>query len=53
MIGHSGRTDRVIYAFGHGHYGLTQAAATADLVAALLAQRAPSIDAAPYALTRF
>lgn len=53
MIGHSGRTDRVIYAFGHGHYGLTQAAATADLVAALLAQRAPSIDAAPYAVTRF
>ncbi|MBP2300730.1 NAD(P)/FAD-dependent oxidoreductase [Azospirillum picis] len=53
VIGPAVREPRIIHAFGHGHYGLTQAAATADLVAAMLAGRAPAIDAAPYAVTRF
>jgi len=41
------------HAFGHGHYGLTQAAATADIVAALVAGRPAPIDPTPYAVTRF
>jgi D-amino-acid dehydrogenase len=44
---------RVIYAFGHGHYGLTQAAATAELVAGLLARRETLIDLRPFAIDRF
>ncbi|HZA01309.1 MAG TPA: amino acid oxidase, partial [Hyphomicrobiaceae bacterium] len=46
-------SPNVIYAFGHGHHGLTQAAATADLVAALVAGRAPAIDLKPYSVERF
>jgi D-amino-acid dehydrogenase len=45
--------DRVIYAFGHGHLGLTQSAGTAELVAALADRRDPAIPLAPFAPTRF
>lgn len=53
VIGASRATDRVLYAFGHGHYGLTQAAATADIIAALVAGRRTSIDIQPYSAQRF
>jgi D-amino-acid dehydrogenase len=53
VISRSRASPRVIYAFGHGHHGLTQAAATADLVAALVAGRAPAIDLRPYSVERF
>jgi D-amino-acid dehydrogenase len=53
VIGPSPRDGRVLYAFGHGHYGLTQSAVTAEIVAALVAGTAPVIDPAPYAATRF
>lgn len=53
VIGSASRTDRVIYAFGHAHHGLTQAAITAEIVAALVDGRAPPVDPAPYAVTRF
>lgn len=43
----------VLYAFGHQHLGLTQAAITAKSVLALLQRRAPPIDLAPYSLERF
>lgn len=52
-IGPSATDDRVIYAFGHGHLGLTQAAATARLVADLMSARPPAIDLAPYRPQRF
>jgi D-amino-acid dehydrogenase len=52
-IGCSRADDRVLYAFGHGHLGLTQAAATARLVADLLAKRPPAIDLAPFNPQRF
>ncbi|MFD2174975.1 NAD(P)/FAD-dependent oxidoreductase [Rhodobacter lacus] len=45
--------ERVIYAFGHGHLGLTQSAGTAELVAALAAHRAPPIPLAPFDPRRF
>ncbi|MEX0730908.1 MAG: FAD-dependent oxidoreductase [Aquisalimonadaceae bacterium] len=41
VIGPSGRNDRVIYAFGHGHLGLTMAATTGRLVADVIAGTAP------------
>lgn len=52
-IGRSPRADRVIYAFGHGHLGLTQAAGTAELVADIVARRSPALDLAPYDPLRF
>jgi len=42
-----------VYAFGHGHLGLTQAAATGSLVADLVARRRPAIDIAAFSPTRF
>ncbi len=53
VIGRARRSDKVLYAFGHGHYGLTQAAATAELVAAHIAGTPSPIDPTPYAPTRF
>lgn len=52
-IGHARATPRVIYAFGHGHLGLTQSAGTARLVADLLTSQAPTIDIAPFSPQRF
>jgi D-amino-acid dehydrogenase len=53
VIGPASSSDRVIYAFGHGHHGLTQSAITADAVAALLGRRAPPLDLAPFSVRRF
>ncbi len=53
VIGPSMRDPSVIYAFGHGHLGLTQAATTGRLVADLIAGRTPPIDLAPYGIGRF
>ncbi|WP_026622808.1 D-amino-acid dehydrogenase (plasmid) [Ensifer sp. WSM1721] len=43
----------IVYAFGHGHVGLASAPRTAELVAALVADREPSIDRNPFRATRF
>jgi D-amino-acid dehydrogenase len=53
VIGRSRASPDVVYAFGHGHLGLTQSAATGRLVADLLARRAPAIDLGPFAPQRF
>jgi D-amino-acid dehydrogenase len=53
VISPASRDSRVIYAFGHGHYGLTQSAVTAQAVAALVSGEKPPIDLTPYAVTRF
>jgi D-amino-acid dehydrogenase len=53
VIGRAAANRRVVYAFGHAHYGLTQSAVTAGLVADLVADRAPAIDLAPFAPGRF
>ena len=43
IIGTARNDDRVIYAFGHRHHGLTQAAVTSQMVAELVDGReAPS-----------
>ncbi|MGB3316141.1 MAG: FAD-binding oxidoreductase [Albidovulum sp.] len=52
-IGRATRAPNVIYAFGHGHLGLTQSAGTAGLVASLLTGTAPAIDLTPFAPNRF
>jgi len=53
VIGASRRSPDIIYAFGHGHLGLTQSAATGKLVAELLTGRPPSIDLSPLSPQRF
>lgn len=53
VIGPARRNPHVIHAFGHGHYGMTQSHATADLVAALVAGRRPPIDLSPFSAARF
>lgn len=53
VIGHASASANVVYAFGHGHYGLTQSAATGKLVADLINGRTPAIDLAPFSPQRF
>jgi len=52
-IGPAAADARVVYAFGHGHLGLTQSAATARLVADIVAGRTPPLDLAPFRPQRF
>lgn len=52
-IGFSRRSRRIVYAFGHGHLGLTQAAGTGALVAELLAGAPPALDLSPFSPQRF
>ncbi|MFK8253935.1 NAD(P)/FAD-dependent oxidoreductase [Ancylobacter terrae] len=53
VIGASSASPRIVHAFGHGHLGLTQSAATGALVADLLAGRAPAIPLDPFRPDRF
>jgi glycine/D-amino acid oxidase-like deaminating enzyme len=53
VIGASRRQPNVLYAFGHGHLGLTQAATTGRLVSELVFQGTASIDLTPYDIGRF
>ncbi|GGN18508.1 D-amino-acid dehydrogenase [Marinomonas arctica] len=53
VISYASRSKRVIYAFGHGHLGLTQSAGTAELVAALVSNGTPDIDLTPFSANRF
>jgi D-amino-acid dehydrogenase len=52
-LGPSGASPDVIYAFGHGHVGMTAAPMTGRIVADLVAGRPPAIDIAPFAPGRF
>ena len=53
VIGTSRRSPDIVYAFGHGHLGLTQSAATGCLVADLVTGRMPAIDLTPFSPQRF
>ena len=52
-IGPSRASPDVIYAFGHGHVGMTAAPMTGRIVADLIAGRPAPIDIAPFAAARF
>ena len=52
-IGRSRASAQVIYAFGHGHLGLTQSAGTARIVADLLTEQTPPVDLTPFNPHRF
>jgi len=53
VIGRSPRHPRVIHAYGHGHLGLTQGPATAELVADIVTETKPALDLQPFRPDRF
>jgi D-amino-acid dehydrogenase len=53
VLGRSRDSARVIYAFGHQHIGVTLGGISGALVADLVAGRAPAVDLAPFAASRF
>lgn len=53
VIGRSPKDRNAIFAFGHGHSGLTLAGVTGRVVADLIAERSPGFDIAPYRAERF
>ncbi|MEZ0172538.1 NAD(P)/FAD-dependent oxidoreductase [Microvirga sp. TS319] len=53
VIGEASRDKRVLYAFGHAHHGLTQAAITSRLVAELVDGSPATIDLKPFSAQRF
>jgi len=53
VIGPSRASPDVIYAFGHGHIGMTSAPMTGRIVADLVSGRPASIDISPFAPGRF
>jgi len=53
VIGRSPRVANALYAFGHGHLGLTEGATTGRLIARLALGRDPGIDLRPFRVDRF
>jgi D-amino-acid dehydrogenase len=53
VIGRARGSPGVFYAFGHGHLGLTQSAATARLVRDLVTGAPPAVDLTPFSAQRF
>jgi D-amino-acid dehydrogenase len=53
VISPATRHDRVFYAFGHAHHGLTQSAITGEVIADMIDGARPSIDPTPYRANRF
>jgi D-amino-acid dehydrogenase len=45
--------DRVLCAFGHGHYGLTQGPTTGRIVSDLIYGQQPHVDLTPFSIQRF
>lgn len=53
VVSHARTSNRVIYAFGHGHLGLTQSSGTAELVCDLIANKPTEIPLDAYRADRF
>jgi len=53
VLGPSRASPDVIYAFGHGHVGMTAAPMTGKIIADLIAGRPAPIDITPFAASRF
>jgi len=53
VLGHASNFPNVVYAFGHGHLGITCAPMTSRIVTELLLGRPAPIDLAPYSASRF
>ena len=53
VLGHATKFPSVVYAFGHGHLGITCAPMTSRVVTDLVMQRHTPIDLKPYSPSRF
>lgn len=53
VISHASQTDKVIYAFGHGHIGLVSAPSTAQIVASLVTAGCGGEAQQPFHVGRF
>ena len=53
VISRSPHFDRVFFAFGHGHFGLSHAAITATLLSEMMAGAPTTVDVSPYRANRF
>jgi D-amino-acid dehydrogenase len=53
VLGHSSASERIVYAFGHQHLGLTLAGVSGRIVADLVARRTPPLDLTRYGAARF
>jgi len=53
VLGFSSKSNRVLYAFGHQHLGMTLGAISGFVVADLVAGRKPVVDVSPYSPQRF
>jgi glycine/D-amino acid oxidase-like deaminating enzyme len=45
--------DRIFYAFGHAHHGLTESAVTGEMIADMIEGNPPSVNPVPFAADRF
>ncbi|MGF1561497.1 MAG: NAD(P)/FAD-dependent oxidoreductase [Geminicoccaceae bacterium] len=52
VIGHAPADRRILFAYGHGHLGLTLAPRTGQLIGQLATGQTPNTDLAPYAADR-
>lgn len=53
VIGQARKAPNAWYAFGHGHIGLTAAAATGEMIADFIQHQKPHIDPTPFTPDRF
>jgi len=53
VISPATRHDRIFYAFGHAHHGLTESAVTGEMIADMIDGKAPAVDPSPFAAGRF
>jgi D-amino-acid dehydrogenase len=53
VVGPSPHDSRILYAFGHGHVGLTLAGVTGRIISDLVSNRKPPVDVAPLHPSRF
>lgn len=53
VIGQAPEHPNILFALGHQHLGLTQAAITSELIANLVANQPTVFDITPYSITRF
>ena len=53
VIGPSAKDKDVLYAFGHGHIGMTLSGITGKIIADLISERPPTIDISPFRVDRF
>ena len=53
VISQSSKGNEIIYAFGHGHIGLTLAPITAEIVESIITKTKPPIAISAYSVTRF